>query len=88
MTLRGVSLTMVALAAVCAAPLAAQQKLGDYVAQGGYDWVIGRWAATTDQGEKVEVRYDWVCDKSAVVAEVTMGGFGYQGMIMLSPTSG
>lgn len=85
MTLRGVSLTMVVLAAVCAAPLAAQQKLGDYVAQGGYDWVIGRWVATTDQGEKVEVRYDWVCDKYAVAATTTMGGFRYEGVIVLSP---
>jgi hypothetical protein len=88
MTLRGVSLTMVVLAAVCAAPLAAQQKLGDYVAQGGYDWVIGRWVATTDQGEKVEVRYDWVCDKCAALAQTAMGGFKYEGMIMLSPTGG
>ena len=84
MSLRSVSLTMVVLAA-CAVPMAAQQKLGDLVAQGGYDWLMGRWVATTDQGEKVEFRYDWALDKQVVIAETIMGEFRYQGMATLSP---
>ncbi len=86
MSLRGVSLVIVVLAA-CAIPVAAQEKLGDLVAQGGYDWLMGRWVATTDQGEKVEFRYDWAMDKYIVVADTIMGNFKYHGIIMLSPNS-
>jgi len=85
MNLRRVSLLIVVLAVACAVPVPAQQKLGDLVAQGGYDWLIGRWVATTDQGEKVEFRYDWALDKQIVVSDTTMGGFKYHGMAMLSP---
>jgi hypothetical protein len=76
---------MIAALAACAVSATAQQKLGDLVAQGGYDWLMGRWVATTDQGEKVEFRYDWALDKHVVVAETIMGGFKYQGMAVLSP---
>jgi hypothetical protein len=85
MSSRGVWLAVVVLAVVCAVPVVAQQKLGDLVAQGGYDWLFGRWVATTDQGEKVEFRYDWALDKRLVVSETTMGGFKYRGLDMLSP---
>jgi len=76
----------VVLATACAAPLTAQQRLGDLVAQGGYDWLFGRWVATTDQGDKVEFRYEWALDKQVAMAETIMGEFRYQGMITLSPS--
>jgi hypothetical protein len=88
MHLRSVSLVIVVLVTLSVAPLTAQERLGDLVAQGGYDWVIGRWVATTDQGEKAEFRYDWACDKHAILAETTVGGFKYEGMIMLAPGGG
>lgn len=85
MNLRRVSLMIVVLT-TCAVAIAAQQKLGDLVAQGGYDWLMGRWVATTDQGEKVEFRYDWAMDKHIVLADTIMANFKYHGIIMLSPT--
>jgi hypothetical protein len=87
MSLRSASVMIVVLAAAGLAPAVAQQKLGELVAQGGYDWLIGRWVATSDQGEKVEFRYDWALDKQVVTAETIMGKFKYQGMAMLSPNS-
>jgi hypothetical protein len=69
-------------------PVTAQEKLGDLVAQGGYDWVIGRWVATTDQGEKAEFRYEWTLDKHAILVDTILGNFKYRGMIMLMPTDG
>jgi len=48
---------------------------------------MGRWVATTDQGEKVEFRYDWAMDKYVVVADTIMGNFKYHGIVMLSPNS-
>ena len=88
MNLKRMSLVSVVLVALSVVPLAAQQKLGDLVAEGGYDWIIGRWAATTDNGDKVEARYDWAIDKHAVLSEISMGDFRYRGLIMLSPVNG
>jgi len=82
------SLTILALLSIWVLPATAQERLGDLVAQGGYDWVIGRWAATTDQGEKAEFRYEWVLDKHAVLVDTIIGSFHYRGMIMLMPTNG
>jgi len=85
MNLRRALLVIVVLVVACAVPVVAQQKLGDLVAQGGYDWLFGRWVATTDQGEKVEFRYDWALDKQVVVSDTIMSGFKYHGMATLSP---
>jgi hypothetical protein len=82
------SLLIVALVAVGVIPVAAQQKLGDMVDEGGYDWIIGRWAATGDNGEKVEVRYDWALDKHAVLSDIRLGEFRYRGLVTLSPLTG
>jgi hypothetical protein len=77
-----------ALIAACIVPVTAQQKLGDMVAEGGYDWIIGRWAAETDNGGKVEVKYEWTVDKHAVLSDISLEGFRYRGLVMLSPVSG
>jgi len=79
-------LTGVVLIAVCAVPAVAQQRLGDLVAEGGYDWMIGRWAATTDDGQKIEFEYSWGLDKNIVLNGFRMGDFTYHGMIMLAPS--
>ena len=86
MTVKSTSLTLVALFAVCTVPVVAQQKLGDLVAEGGYDWMIGRWAATTDDGQKVEFEYSWGLDKYVVLNDFRMGEFTYHGMITRAPS--
>jgi hypothetical protein len=88
MSPKRMSLIIAILMATCAIPVTAQQKLGDMVAEGGYDWIIGRWVATGDNGEKVEVRYDWALDKHAVLSGIGIGDFRYRGLVMLSPISG
>lgn len=84
MSMRGLSLAVI-LAVVCAVPVVGQQKLGDLIAQGGYDWLIGRWVAATDQGDKVEFRYDWGLDKQIVVSDIISREFNYHGLAMLPP---
>jgi len=84
---RCMSLVAAALLVACVVPVTAQQKLGDMVAEGGYEWIIGRWVATTDEGQKVEFKYDWVLDKHAVLADVKMAEFNYRGLVMLAPGS-
>jgi len=88
MSHRGMSLTILVVLSVWMLPVTAQEKLGDLVAQGGYDWVLGRWVATTDQGEKAEFRYEWALDKHAILVDTILGNFNYRGMIMLMPTDG
>ena len=66
---------------------AVQEKLGDLIASGGYEWIIGKWVATTDEGQKVECNFDWAVDKCAVLNGLRMGDFTYQGIVTLSPTA-
>ena len=87
MSMRNIFLVIAALLAVSAVPAGAQDKLGDFVAEYGYDWMIGNWAATSDDGQQVELEYKWILDKYAMCLNLKMGDFKYQGMIMLVPSS-
>lgn len=84
MSVRNVCLMIVALLIVSAVPAGAQEKLGDLVAQYGYDWIIGKWAATSDDGQKVDLEYKWILDKCAACVNVKIGDFKYHGLIMLA----
>jgi hypothetical protein len=88
MNLRSVFLSVVTVWAVGAASGMAQEKLGDLVAAGGYDWIIGKWVATTDDGQKAESNFDWALDKYVVLNDLRIGDFQYQGMITLPPGGG
>ncbi len=87
MTARSAFLVVAASLAICAGAVSAQQKLGDFVTEGGYDWIIGRWAASGDEG-KIEVEYQWSLDKSIVVSELRMADYRNRGIIMLDPDRG
>jgi hypothetical protein len=79
----------IVLLAACALPAAGQTKLGDFVENGGYDWIIGRWVAVDDQNQnQVQIEHRWILDKHAVLAELKMGSFQHRGIIMLSPDRG
>ncbi len=86
MSLRSVVKIVVVVMAAFAAPSVAQQTLGDLVASGGYDWIIGRWVASADDGQEVRFTFDWALDKHAVLDSLQAGDFKYQGIIRLSPT--
>ena len=63
----------------------AQEKLGDLVAEGGFDWVIGSWTATTDRGDKIDVTYKWELDKCMLSVDVRWPNYEYRGMIFYVP---
>lgn len=86
MSMRSMLLFVAALWIVSAVPAGAQENLGDLIAQYGYDWMIGNWAATGDDGSQVELEYKWVLDKNAVCVNLTMGTFKYHGLIMFVPS--
>jgi len=87
MVARGMLLMVAVSLVVCVGVASAQQKLGDFVTDGGYDWIIGRWAASGDEG-KIEIEYKWSLDKSIVVSELRMPDFRNRGIILLDPDRG
>jgi hypothetical protein len=64
----------------------AQQKLGDLVAEGGFDWIIGNWEATSDEGDKIELVYKWKLDKHMVSMLLKWPNNEYRAMIFYKPT--
>ncbi len=86
MSLRRISFVIAVLLAVSSVPAVAQEKLGDIVAEYGYDWMIGKWSATGDEGRQVELEYKWILDKYAMCVNVKMGDFKYHGLIMGVPS--
>ncbi len=77
-------LASVVLLLVCPAP--AQEKLGDLVSEYGFDWMIGRWTATTDGGDVIELDHRWALDKHVVTVGLKMGEYEYRGMILYIPS--
>ena len=86
MSMRNIFLVIAVLLAVCSVESRAQDKLGDLLAEYGYDWMIGKWSATSDDGGQVELEYKWILDKNAMCVNVKMGDFKYHGMIMYVPS--
>jgi uncharacterized protein (TIGR03067 family) len=87
MSVRRITLVIAVLLAISAIPAKAQDKLGDLVAENGYDWMIGKWAATDDNGRQVELEYKWILDKCAICVNVKIGDFKYHGLIMFMPSN-
>jgi hypothetical protein len=83
---RSVFSTVAIVLGVCVTPGVAQVKLGDLVAAAGYDWMMGDWVATGDNGQKAEFIFDWGLDKRVLLNRLQMGDFQYQGMITLAPS--
>ncbi len=85
MKVKGILSLSIGLVILSAFPVAAQDSLGDLVAQGGYDWLIGRWLATTEDGQKITCEQKWVLDRHAMVARIQVGDMEYRGMIAFIP---
>lgn len=80
-------LVTLASLALCTGPASAQQTLGDFVTNGGYDWIIGRWVAV-EGDTQAEIEYKWGLDKRAVLAELKIEDFRQHGIVMLSSDTG
>ena len=73
------------LLVISAVPATAQQTLGELVDMYSYDWLFGKWATTTDEGQKVELSYTWGLDRHAALVDFSMGDYKYHGMIVFVP---
>lgn len=63
----------------------AQLSLGDVVAEAGFDWMIGKWMATTDDGDQIHLVYKWELAKHLVTIQFKMRDYEYRGMIFYVP---
>lgn len=86
MIVRRVLLCLAVLLAISTATAVAQESLGDLVAQGGYDWLIGRWVATTEQGQQVVFEQKWGLDRHVILVDLQMRDFKLAGMIIFVPS--
>jgi hypothetical protein len=61
------------------------QKLGDIVAEGGYEWLIGKWVGT-ENNRTYELEYKPALDKHAASVDMKIGDFTYTGLITYVPS--
>jgi hypothetical protein len=84
--LRNIILAAAAIFIIATTGANAQQKLGDFVSEGGFDWIIGNWEATSDEGDKIELVYKWELDKNMVSMLLKWPNNEYRAMIFYKPT--
>ncbi|MCP4607185.1 MAG: hypothetical protein GY845_00520 [Planctomycetes bacterium] len=63
----------------------AQQSLKDLTQEYGGGWLIGRWAATTNDGTEITLVYRWILEGHAIVVDMKMGEYASHGMIYYVP---
>lgn len=86
MGIRHFVLIGMALVAMTAGSAVAQQTLADMVAEGGYDWLIGKWAATTDDGDVVRFEHKWALDRQVIQVDFQTPDFTYKGFVAYVPS--
>lgn len=74
-------LTLAIVLVIVATGVRAQDKLGDLVTEGGFDWMIGKWVAEDDEGQKVQLVYKWGLDKHLLTVHLKWPNFEYNGLI-------
>jgi len=80
-----IMLCATAIVIIWAGSAAAQQSLRDIAKEYGADWLVGRWAATTDDGTEIQLVYRWELDGHLVTVDFKMGEYASRGMIFYVP---
>jgi len=83
--LRNTILAVAAIIVIATTGANAQQKLGDLVTEGGFDWLIGSWEATSNEGDKIELVYKWELDKHLLTMLLKWPGSEFRAMIFYKP---
>jgi hypothetical protein len=79
------ALSALAVLIILSGSAMAQQSLKDLTQEYGGGWLVGRWAATTDDGTEILLSYRWVLDGHAVIVDFRMGEYASHGMIYYVP---
>ena len=71
---KGLQIVMLAMIVAMVLPAAGVQaqeeqptKLGDVISEYGFNWLIGKWEASTDEGQKIMIQYKWGLDNNLVL---------------------
>ena len=83
--LRKTILAGMAIVVILTVGAGGQQGLGEMVTMGGFEWLIGDWKATTDQGGEILSFYRWGLNKNVITMGFKMGEFEGRGMIYYDP---
>ena len=83
--LRNIFLFAAAVIFITTSGASAQQKLGDLVSEGGFDWLIGSWEATSDEGDKIQLVYKWELEKHLITMLLKWPGSEFRAMIFYKP---
>lgn len=62
-----------------------QQSLRDLATEYGYDWLAGRWTATTNEGATILLVYKWELNGHLMTVDFKMGEYASRGMIFNVP---
>lgn len=79
------ALLALAVLIILSGSVMAQQSLRDLTQEYGGGWLIGRWAATTNDGTEILLVYRWVLDGHAIIVDMKMGEYASHGMIYYVP---
>ncbi|MFC1633278.1 hypothetical protein ACFL5Z_00440 [Planctomycetota bacterium] len=85
MSLTKILLVLAAGLLIWTSTATAQEKLGDLVAEMGFDWLAGRWKASTDDGQDIELSYQWSLDRHLAIVDFKMGEYASHSMIYYDP---
>ncbi|NQT01769.1 MAG: hypothetical protein HQ580_07095 [Planctomycetes bacterium] len=83
--LRNTILAGAAVVVILTVGAGGQQGLGELVTMSGFEWLIGNWEATTDEGDKVDLVYKWELNKNLITLGFKVGDFEGRGMIYYVP---
>ena len=73
------------LSLTIAANAAEPNSIGNIFKAGGFDWLFGKWAATTDANEKAEAEFKLKTDGYVISIEATVGRYEYTGIAYYEP---
>jgi hypothetical protein len=64
---------------------AAQETLADAVQQTGCNWLMGKWAGETPEGQKYAIEYKWALKDHVISVHFKGFDFEYHGIIFYKP---
>ncbi len=74
-------LVLVALLIAMGSVAVGQESLKDLLEQGDFAWMVGRWKATTDDGQDILISYQWSVKGHALISDLKMGEYSSHGII-------
>ena len=84
--LRNTILIAAAVLVILSTGARAQQNLGDILKESGFDWLLGKWEATTDDGKKIQAYYKLELNNHLISMGFKSGDFEGRGMIVYVPS--